>query len=478
MPAPKVFISYSWTSPEHQQWVVDLATQLRESGVDAILDKWDLKEGHDSIAFMERMVTDPEVQKVVIVSDPLYAERADGRRGGVGTETQIISPQIYAKASQDKFVVVVSEVDADGKASLPTYYGSRIFIDLSSEEIYPQNFEQLVRWVFGKPLFAKPQVGKPPIYLEENSVLLPTRSRASRAMDLLQKGSPQSEASLRDYLETLAENFEALRVDTKSNPFDEAVVASIESFLPYRNEFVRVITSLARNNATDDTITLIKRFFESVLPYNHRPENVTSWSDDWSDNFKFIIHELFLYTVAILLKYERFASMDQLITGGFYVGGISNYSHQPVQGISIFDVSLHSLEVRKQRLALKRTSLHADILQERAKIAGIGFEDVMQADFVLFMREANDASSAERDNRWYPDTLVYLGHHSRPFEIFARARSTRYFEKVKNIIGVQKKADLVQLVQAFGKKLYLPRWNYYSLNPAELMGLDQIATTA
>jgi hypothetical protein len=58
METKKLFISYSWSNPDHQQWVIDLATQLRESGVDVILDKWDLKEGHDAYAFMEKMVTD------------------------------------------------------------------------------------------------------------------------------------------------------------------------------------------------------------------------------------------------------------------------------------------------------------------------------------------------------------------------------------------------------------------------------------
>jgi hypothetical protein len=119
VPVPKTFISYSWSSPEHQQWVIDLATQLRDNGVDATLDKWDLKEGHDSKAFMEKMVTDPAVEKVILVSDRVYAEKADGRRGGVGTQTQIISPQIYAKADQNKFVAVVPEVDAEGKPFLP-----------------------------------------------------------------------------------------------------------------------------------------------------------------------------------------------------------------------------------------------------------------------------------------------------------------------------------------------------------------------
>ena len=131
---PKVFVSYSWTSDEHQRWVLDLATALRENGVDVILDKWDLREGHDAIAFMERMVTDESVEKVIIVLDRRYSEKANDRKGGVGTETQIITPQIYEKADQDKFVGVVSEVDADGKPFKPAYYASRIHIDLSNED--------------------------------------------------------------------------------------------------------------------------------------------------------------------------------------------------------------------------------------------------------------------------------------------------------------------------------------------------------
>ena len=39
MESPKVFISYSWTTPEHEQRVLDIATELVESGIDTILDK-------------------------------------------------------------------------------------------------------------------------------------------------------------------------------------------------------------------------------------------------------------------------------------------------------------------------------------------------------------------------------------------------------------------------------------------------------
>ena len=44
---PKLFISYSWSSPEHEKWVLSLATELRSNGVDVLFDKWDLKEGDD-----------------------------------------------------------------------------------------------------------------------------------------------------------------------------------------------------------------------------------------------------------------------------------------------------------------------------------------------------------------------------------------------------------------------------------------------
>ena len=77
--SPKTFISYSWSSLEHEEWVLNLATELVESGVDVVLDKWALGEGVDKYAFMERMVTDPSVSKVIAVCDRLYSEKADGR---------------------------------------------------------------------------------------------------------------------------------------------------------------------------------------------------------------------------------------------------------------------------------------------------------------------------------------------------------------------------------------------------------------
>ena len=50
------------------------------------------------------MVSDTEIQKVLIISDKKYADKANGRDGGVGTETQIISAEVYKNRQQEKFV--------------------------------------------------------------------------------------------------------------------------------------------------------------------------------------------------------------------------------------------------------------------------------------------------------------------------------------------------------------------------------------
>ena len=81
--------------------------RLVSDGVDTILDKWNLKEGQDLNQFMESMVSDKSIDRVLIILTKKYAEKANDRIGGVGKETLIISSEVYEKASQTKFIPVV-----------------------------------------------------------------------------------------------------------------------------------------------------------------------------------------------------------------------------------------------------------------------------------------------------------------------------------------------------------------------------------
>lgn len=145
---PKIFISYSWTSAEHVSKVIGLAERLVSDGVDVLLDRWDLKEGQDKYAYMEKMVVDPTVSKVLILSDALYAKKADQRKGGVGTESQIISKEIYDKVDQQKFIPIVLQHDQDGMPCLPVFLGARIYLDFSNPKKYHEDYEKLLRLLF------------------------------------------------------------------------------------------------------------------------------------------------------------------------------------------------------------------------------------------------------------------------------------------------------------------------------------------
>lgn len=478
MTGPKLFVSYSWTTPDHEAWVLQLATDMRESGVDVVLDKWDLREGHDAHAFMEKMVTDPDIRKVVLICDKAYVDKTDGRSGGVGTEAQIISGEIYAKQAQDKFVAVVTERDDEGRAYLPAYYRSRIYIDLSDPATRAESFDRLLRWAYDQPLYQKPELGERPGFLSDGTatVALATSSRLRRALDAVRNNRDHAIPATLEYLELLSAELEKLRLDSGSDPFDDAVVESIEAFLPYRNEAIELILSLALYRDTLETRTIVHRFFEKTIPYLDRPQHLTGGYRDWDfDNFRFIVHELFLYALACFVRHERFESASYLMSTDYYVAGRSELGKDAMVSFGVFSQHMKSLEHRNQRLKLGRLSVRADLLAQRSKGLGVELRHLMQADLVLFLRDRL-ANPTSQWHRW-PETLLYAGRHSGAFEVFARSRSGSYFNRAKLLLGVNTKEELSPLLEAFvTDPSRVPRWQFDSFNPTDLIGFNEIAT--
>jgi len=197
---PRVFISYSWTSSEHEKWVLNLAEKLVSNGVDVKLDKWDLKAGQDKNAFMEKIVSSEEIDKVLIICDKGYKQKADGRVGGVGVETIIISSETYKDVDQDKFIPIIAESNGDEiEANKPRYLQSRLHIDMSTDNTFLKGYEELLRTLFNRPKFQKPQIGKPPLWLfEESTSESEPASKQIRVADIdksLQNDMPPSSSN-------------------------------------------------------------------------------------------------------------------------------------------------------------------------------------------------------------------------------------------------------------------------------------------
>lgn len=477
MTAIKVFISYSWSSPEHEDWVLRLATDLRESGVDAILDKWDLKEGHEANAFMEKMVSDPDISKVVIVSDRIYSEKSNKRTGGAGTEAQIISSEIFAKEDQTKFVIAATELDDKGKPYVPTYYTSRIFIDFTDESRFAGSFEQLLRWIADKPIHKKPELGNLPKYISEpeDVVVLATSAAKRRAMDGLTNSKAFAYPATKEYFELFGGELEKFRLAPDVSPESDEFIENFQSFSPYRDEFIEVVRTISNYTDEDKYIELIHALFEQFQTYFHPPKGVNSYKETDFDNFKFFAHELFLHTGATFISEDRYHAFNHIVETPYYLPARADRGVDPMGNFSEFRHYLKSLAFRNQQLKLNRISLSADMLHDRSSASGIEFSNLMQVDFILFLRgELTDLGDYQN---WFPETLVYLGYGHRTFEIFERSRSSRFFERIRPLLGNATKDDLDKLIEGYrADPQSLPRWEGSRISPAKLMGIQNLCS--
>lgn len=447
----KVFISYSWSTSEHKAAVIELAKRLMADGVDVTLDLWEVKEGHDLISFMEKMVTDGSINKVLIICDRVYAQKANERKGGVGTESQIISPEIYQKVEQSKFVPIVFEHDDEGRACLPVFLKGRLYVDLSSVEKKYENYEQLLRAIFDQPLHKKPSLGTPPSHLFSESVAhSSTKYHLERVKDALAGGKPQTFALIREYLRHKAEELDSYRI---SNPptmqaYDDLIVDSIKSLLAYRDEFVEFVTALVEYKNEPQSYDEVVDFFESLLTYHHPPKGMNSWSEDWFDNFKFLTYEMFLYFIAVLIKAKRFNEANQFLEREYYVDNA--LTRDRFYDFTELKPYLSSIDVyRKQRLKLNIISLTTDLLKERATRTDIGFPALTEADVVLYLRSCLRRSQGSYGPIWYPFTTLYKEINSGSAKLFRQSESRKYFAYLKTILGVDSNESGPSLLQRF-----------------------------
>lgn len=424
---PKVFISYSWTSPQHKQWVLDLAERLSGDGIVTVLDKWDLKEGQDK---------------------HVYQTKADDRKGGVETETQLISKGVYENTAQEKFIPIVCEYDDTGKPCIPHYMASRIYIDLSSDEKFEESYQKLIRNLYDKLLLKRPALGTPPTYIfEEEQIVLKTSHKVIEIKNALLNDRRSSNGLISDYLDTVISSLEDFRLSGSSiTDFDDHVVETIEKMLPVRDDFIDFIFSVFKYQESVD-MEKFHNFFEKLIPFSYRPADVQSYTDVDYDNYKFFTYELILNFVAILLQLNKYKEVSYFINSQYFYRS-PNYSELTHNGIEIFDTYPRVLdEIRNKRLNLRRVSLTADLIKAHSTRSDISFEEIKQADLVLhYVSELHGGRFS-----WFPRTSVYNSRGSA-VEIFERMISLQYFEKIKDLFDIQNIDMLKKMIAEYVEK--------------------------
>ncbi|GAA4813439.1 hypothetical protein GCM10011365_20530 [Marinicella pacifica] len=139
MSNPKTFISYAWESDEAKEWVKNLATELRNDGIDARLDQWEVVPGDQMPHFMEKSVRENDF--VLIICTPKYKSKSENRIGGVGYEGDIMTAEVLETSNHRKFIPILKS--GTKETSIPSWLLGKYYVDLSNQTHFDNNYSDL-----------------------------------------------------------------------------------------------------------------------------------------------------------------------------------------------------------------------------------------------------------------------------------------------------------------------------------------------
>jgi hypothetical protein len=152
------FISYSWDSEEHKEWVLYLANHLRTKGLEIDTD---IFETQIKTVNLNRMMVEKvrDSDFIIIVLTENYARKADNFEGGVGFESQLTLPLLMENPNK---LVLIMRHQGDYNKVFPFHFKGQYAIDFSNDIEYDAKFEKLIYRLYEKPLYFVQPLGEVP----------------------------------------------------------------------------------------------------------------------------------------------------------------------------------------------------------------------------------------------------------------------------------------------------------------------------
>lgn len=146
----KVFISYSWDSEEHQNWVLDLAKTIDENGGQAIVDRTHLKYGGHIKTFMIKSISEADL--VLMILTPNYRRKADNLEGGAGYEYNIINDDLFKMVTNnEKYIPILRE--GSSESSVTSFLAGFNYVDLRESNNYQKTLNEFLTQILKQPEF-------------------------------------------------------------------------------------------------------------------------------------------------------------------------------------------------------------------------------------------------------------------------------------------------------------------------------------
>lgn len=428
---PHVFISYAWGDQENQQKVIEFAKSLMECGINVELDKWSLKEGNDTYAYMEQMVNNKDITNVLILLDKNYTKKANERKGGVGTETQILSPEIYEKVSQDKFIPIVFSRGPNGEISKPTFLKQLLHFDLSLDNKYSSEFQRLVKRLFGIEIHEKPELGNPPSWLEDNENAINPKIAFTKIINANNSKEKQYEiklafANIKSSILECANN-----LDSNNNK----CIDSYKLLQVYRDNVLSLIeTCLWFDGIGVEIATFLEKTKNAKVEYGIK--------EDLKDT---LVHELFIYIVGMFLKTHNYQQLSYLLNKTYFP--IFKYDDP-----ASFDFFYNYNQVLDSAVSIRDNKRYhcgtAQLWMETIDINHLSKNELIAAD-ILLHNVAIFGKKHLNYRAWFPITYVYDETNNFIRDFGKRLASREYLNEMKVVFGFEDIKDFVNNIKSF-----------------------------
>jgi hypothetical protein len=324
---------------------------------------------------------------------------------------------------------------------------ARIGINFSTPELVNENWEQLVRLLYGKPAHVKPKKGTPPTYITSDKPL-PTSQIAAK-FESFKQALLQDKKSLtmfrQDFIDSCIRYADELRIrEEPKEDLPQKVLDDCGKLKSVRNYLCDWIILEGQITAPDEMANCIISVLEKIRELASRPKDLNSWNDIWFQAHSFFAYETFLYTIAALVKIGSYRVLHEVFTSNYIIPEVDRYG----------DTFLARSDVLQSALAPDKRNLispEAELVKRQADRQDVPFDDIKQADLLALLM------SFVRETRWYPGTLLYSGYRAR-YDLFIRAEQHKYYSRLSEITGNQTADELREIVNRAHDNQQHNRW--------------------
>lgn len=321
----------------------------------------------------------------------------------------------------------------------------------------------------------------------KNKELSQLKIQITKIEDALNKNKENYQVYIDGFFDAFISSLEYYSLEKRDTAFWESQSYSIEDFyldeikqmIELRDIFIDFLTMVIKKSNQINTEKL-HSFFQELLQYQFDYiNNITKHvrvHQLKGNHILFFTKELFLYTLAIALKAEKFTIIYELLNSSFF---IKDVRHQGLQHITYVNLNYNTplFGYVNQIKKMNYLDYEAEIVKERATHQSINYSELQEIDTILYYISCfQKLEENKKTDYWYPFLSNFYVGKSNYFNL-QKLVSKKYFNKFKLILNVDDKDELIKKVELLkNKQKQKNKYNYNVPKISEGLNIKDIGS--